>query len=251
MKFIVAILTLVVLFSSHALAQNFNFISDTLTKHGQPGETIVLDADIINLSQQELQLRVERLENNLPSGWTSSLCGGELCFPPFTHSYTIPDSSLGIPELAPGDTSEFHLNFYSNEIADVGTAMIRVVNLNDTTEFEELFFTASTQPVYVKRNEKQQPAKFRLHQNYPNPFNPVTTIRFEICGKGFAEVRLAIYNATGQIITILVSEKFTSGNYEVEWNATDRRGNLLPSGMYLIEMRSGTNRTISKMMLLQ
>lgn len=251
MKFIVTLFTLFWILSSATFAQQFNFISDSLTVHGQPGETIVLHANIANLSQQELQLRVERSENLLPDGWSSSLCGGELCFPPFRDSYTIPDPSLGIPALGVGDTSDFHLNFYTNQVADAGRALVRVVNLSDTTEFQELMFTASTQPVRVSEEKIQVSQTFRLHQNYPNPFNPTTTISFEIGSISDINTRLMIYNATGQAVNTLVNEKLSPGTYEVNWNATDQSGNPMPSGIYLIELRSGAARKMSKMMLIR
>mgnify|MGYP006292830951 CR=1 FL=1 len=251
MRFFVTFFTLIWIISSTTLAQNFNFSSDTLTQHGQPGETIVLHANIVNLSQQELQLLVERSENLLPDGWTSSLCGGELCFPPFRDSYTIPDPTLGIPALSVGDTSEFHLNFYTNQLADVGQALVRVVNLSDTTEFQELMFTASTQSVRVSDEKIQLSQSFRLHQNYPNPFNPTTTISFEIANTPGIHTRLTIYNSTGQIVATLLNKKLSPGNHEVNWNAMDQSGNPIPSGIYLIELRSGAARKMSKMMLIR
>ncbi|MCH8127517.1 T9SS type A sorting domain-containing protein, partial [candidate division KSB1 bacterium] len=63
------------------------------------------------------------------------------------------------------------------------------------------------------------PNQFVLEQNYPNPFNPTTEISFGIPEAG--EVKLAIYNLSGQLVRTLVSGQLPAGNYKVTWKATD------------------------------
>ncbi|MGH7490985.1 MAG: FlgD immunoglobulin-like domain containing protein [bacterium] len=73
---------------------------------------------------------------------------------------------------------------------------------------------------------------FALFQNYPNPFNPETTIRYQMAEK--SHVRIEVYNLMGQLVTTLVNEPRPQGSYSISWNGTDLKGNIAPTGMYLL-----------------
>jgi len=72
---------------------------------------------------------------------------------------------------------------------------------------------------------------FTLNQNYPNPFNPSTTIEYQI--PKTCQVDLNIYNTLGQKVATLVSQKQTTGNYEIEWNASN-----FASGIYYYRLET-------------
>jgi Secretion system C-terminal sorting domain len=88
------------------------------------------------------------------------------------------------------------------------------------------------------------PSEFSLAQNYPNPFNPSTTIGYGIKEKG--EVMLAILNAIGEEIAVLVSEEKEAGYHTVEFNAAK-----LPSGVYFYQLKAGNFFDTKKMILLK
>ncbi|MCH7974409.1 MAG: T9SS type A sorting domain-containing protein, partial [Bacteroidetes bacterium] len=91
-------------------------------------------------------------------------------------------------------------------------------------------------------NDKSIPTEFILAQNYPNPFNPSTSIEFSVPVN--SNVRLTIYNLLGQVVTTLVNEEISAGNYSVIWNGTDTNGLQVSSGVYLYKMKaSGNSRT--------
>jgi len=82
------------------------------------------------------------------------------------------------------------------------------------------------------------PSKFSLAQNYPNPFsplgrgtfgNPSTTIEFEL--PRTSHVALKVFNALGEEVATLLSEKRAAGKYQVPWNAKN-----LPSGLYFYRL---------------
>lgn len=83
-----------------------------------------------------------------------------------------------------------------------------------------------------------------LRQNYPNPFNPSTTIRFALPHAG--HVKLAVYNAAGQLVDTLLEEDKAAGNYDVSWNAEQ-----VPSGVYFYQMRFDGNTQTRKMILMK
>ena len=90
----------------------------------------------------------------------------------------------------------------------------------------------------------QFPTEFSLNQIYPNPFNPVTTIQYDIVAKG--EISLRIFDLTGRMIETLIHENLEPGQHQIKWQPTN-----IPSGLYFIELISGTKRDIQKITLLK
>ena len=88
------------------------------------------------------------------------------------------------------------------------------------------------------------PTSFDLHQNYPNPFNPVTTIRYDL--PMGAEVELAVYDLLGREVAMLVSVWQEAGNHQIIWDA-----HSYSAGIYFIQMTSGHNRQVQKLILLK
>ncbi|MFC2088186.1 S41 family peptidase [Calditrichota bacterium] len=90
----------------------------------------------------------------------------------------------------------------------------------------------------IEKINKNSPLTFALKQNYPNPFNPITNIEFSIPKS--ESVTLKIYNILGQEVTILVSDKLTSGNYKYTWDASG-----FASGVYIYRLHAGDPSTSS------
>ncbi|RKY52087.1 MAG: hypothetical protein DRP89_08220, partial [Candidatus Neomarinimicrobiota bacterium] len=76
----------------------------------------------------------------------------------------------------------------------------------------------------------QIPKEYSLNQNYPNPFNPTTTIIYSIPIHSKVDIR--IYDLLGKEVVTLVNEKQEAKYYKITWDAKDRFGNSVPSGMY-------------------
>lgn len=90
-------------------------------------------------------------------------------------------------------------------------------------------------------------SQFTLGQNYPNPFNPTTRIKFAIPVP--THVKLAIHNLLGEEIRILINAATAAGYYEVEWDAKDSRGIMVPTGVYLYSLSTNDYREVRKMIL--
>jgi hypothetical protein len=89
------------------------------------------------------------------------------------------------------------------------------------------------------------PAVFALKQNYPNPFNPSTRISFSVAQSGKAVLK--VYNILGKEIAVLFNEEAVSGReYTKEFNAAQ-----FASGMYFSVLQSGSQRAVSKMILIK
>jgi hypothetical protein len=81
------------------------------------------------------------------------------------------------------------------------------------------------------------PSSIHLAQNYPNPFNPTTEIQFSLPNQ--VNVTLEVYDITGRLVTTLINENMSTGNYSVTWDATNRFGQTVSSGVYLYRLQAG------------
>jgi len=90
---------------------------------------------------------------------------------------------------------------------------------------------------------------FALKQNFPNPFNPVTTITFSVPERGRAV--LSVYNVKGELVQTLVDDVVSAGEVSVTWDATDRYGRKISSGVYFYRLRVGDLEMSRKMILLR
>ncbi|MBK7499014.1 MAG: T9SS type A sorting domain-containing protein [Ignavibacteriales bacterium] len=86
--------------------------------------------------------------------------------------------------------------------------------------------------------------KYELSQNYPNPFNPTTTIHFSLPTSG--NVKLTLYNTTGQEVRNLLNEYKESGTHIINFNASG-----LSSGAYIYKLTAGTFSTTRKMIVIK
>jgi hypothetical protein len=86
--------------------------------------------------------------------------------------------------------------------------------------------------------------EYALGQNFPNPFNPSTKIAFDLVENN--TVTLTIYNAAGQEVTSLMSNRtMTKGRHFVNFDATN-----LTSGLYFYTIKIGNEFSATKKMLL-
>jgi hypothetical protein len=96
----------------------------------------------------------------------------------------------------------------------------------------------------ISADKNSIPSQFELTQNYPNPFNPSTVISYAI--PQASNVKIEVFNATGEKVATLVDGFKSEGNYEVKFDA-----NGLPSGLYLYRISAGSFVTTKKMVLMK
>jgi len=101
----------------------------------------------------------------------------------------------------------------------------------------------------VEENIDLLPRDFVTVQNYPNPFNAATTIEYSIPKSG--DVIINIYNLSGQSIRKIVAPAQSAGRHRMNWEATDRNGNVLPSGVYFYQVESNNAIATGKMVLIK
>jgi hypothetical protein len=99
-------------------------------------------------------------------------------------------------------------------------------------------------------NDTKEGTVYQLDQNYPNPFNPTSMIKYEIPFD--SKVIIRIYNVIGNVVSTLLNDVVSAGDYEVRFNAIN-----FPSGIYFysIEAVSTDNKnnfsSVKKMILMK
>ncbi len=88
-----------------------------------------------------------------------------------------------------------------------------------------------------------------LFQNYPNPFNPSTTLSYQISKSSFIEI--IIYNMLGEKVNTLLSEYKNPGYYNIKWNATNDIGDKVPSGFYIVRLKTQNMEKSQVIMLMR
>ena len=77
---------------------------------------------------------------------------------------------------------------------------------------------------------------------YPNPSSAQTSVEYKVEQPGLTTLK--VYNALGQVVTTLVNEEMPAGTHTKVWSA-----NGLSEGLYLLELKSGNQRTIDRIIL--
>jgi hypothetical protein len=94
------------------------------------------------------------------------------------------------------------------------------------------------------------PGRLAISQNSPNPFNPVTTISFTVPADA-ARATLRIYDVAGRLVTTLIDGPVAAGEHAAVWDAMNRNGERLASGVYFARLESANGTAVRKMTLLK
>jgi hypothetical protein len=229
-------------------AQTFAWNADTTTKYGTPGGEVVIHTYLVNNTASQVDLRVMRIVNQLPSTWSSSFCVGGLsgiCYAPFIDTIPDPVTLMASEEL------ELAIDFQTDALPASGVITVKIENMANIAENYTEILTVSTGPNGVEDNSREVTGGFQLYQNFPNPFNPSTNISFEVGLNAKDKTTLRIFNILGQQVRTLVNGNLPSGIYQVAWAGRDDLGNKVPSGIYFYQLRSGSQIKVKKMILLE
>lgn len=99
-----------------------------------------------------------------------------------------------------------------------------------------LYINQSAVNVHSSKTGTQKSVEFALFANHPNPFNSSTSINYHI--PETAHVTIELYNVRGQKIKTLVNGKRQAGSHIMRWDATNDKGEIVGSGIYLLYVRT-------------
>ena len=93
------------------------------------------------------------------------------------------------------------------------------------------------------------PVKCTLTPNYPDPFSLTTNIQYTVRQR--QNIIIKIFDITGKEIQLLINKQHQPGTYNLNWNARDRLGSALPSGIYLCMLRTEKSISLEKLTLIR
>ena len=74
---------------------------------------------------------------------------------------------------------------------------------------------------------------------YPNPFSQELALSYELKEPGL--IKLYVYNIKGQLVAELEDGHKSAGKTSVIWNGKDKSGRMLPSGVYIVQLKAATS----------
>ena len=162
-------------------------------------------------------------------------------------NYQYVESVLAADNYAKTFSTDTYSSAYKNALWSYSKDFTIALFKNASHALTELIYTAwveagspSMTPTGI--NSPLAASTVILRQNFPNPFSNSTTIEFRL--KENSKVLLQVTDISGKVVSTLLNEPKTKGDYSVDFNS----GNL-SSGTYYIILNTD-NQHISKKMLL-
>jgi len=166
------------------------------------------------------------------------------------HKYAFrkmyPDSNGEMTSIQKGDSLHFDWSYYvvpGQFHVDKLITTIWVQNDTDAAipgkQRNKVLQAAQARVVdlaSVVRGDDGADVMIGLGQSAPNPFTSETTIAYMVQGGGKAH--LAVYTATGRLVTSLVDGYVEPGTHAATWNGRDRFGKEVGSGVYYYRLET-------------
>lgn len=186
-----------------AVGQQLSVSTSFATQQGRVTEEISPSVLLKNNSGSVMELRWERVKNNMPSGWEALVCERN-CYSALLENRTF--------TLAPGESiPEFRVSFRPNGQEGIANAEIKVYDIKNPSNAVTISFTASA---ISGSSSASGPSV------YPNP--AVDYIQIQ----DGADVRyIEVYNALGK--KIIDFNASSSGRYDIS---------DIARGMYMVRM---------------
>lgn len=212
-------------------AQSIELSTDNIDITGPASDPFTPHVDLKNLTNRKLDIRIQVIKYQVPTGWFYSMCLHE-CWG--EGNYDVNDW------LMENETASFKPAFDPQGIPGDAEVQLRITLVEDPNEeYFVTFKVKATSTSSVPRLSVQK--NLTLAQNYPNPFSisasSSTTISYSLPRSG--TVTLKVYSLLGNEVRTLIQGVQEPGSHSAQWDGRDNSGNLLPPGMYLYKLMSG------------
>ncbi len=198
------------------------------------GQSHEFSGYVYNNSDKAQTFFMVREQNNIPAGWSTTLCFGSC---PQATVDTV--SSL----IMNGDSLEYIVTFYSDETPADGDVLIQFYAAGEGDTVRQAF-SLHTSSTAIGDTPGNTVGSFELLGNYPNPFNPTTAISYQL--SYVSRVELTVYDISGKVVRNLVSERQEAGTHYILFKASH-----LSSGTYLYQLKANGQIKTGKMLLLK
>ncbi len=147
--------------------------------------------------------------------------------------------------VSPSSSQTFDLTLNAVDVETGTYETILQVRSNDPdNSLIEVPVSADIEMATTAQSTVELPDRVSLSQNYPNPFNPSTRIHFNLIQT--ANVKLEVFNLTGQKVATLVEETLNAGRHERIFDASG-----LSSGLYIYRLQTSEESLIRQMILIK
>jgi hypothetical protein len=115
-------------------------------------------------------------------------------------------------------------------------------------------------PLGIGEKKEKSISDKRCLEIFPNPFRKNLTIRYTVQDAGsmihdpqctLPDVTLKIYDVDGRMVRNFSRLTVNGGQSTILWDGTDNSGDILPTGIYLIELKEKNYHEIKKVNLLR
>ncbi|MDZ7343497.1 MAG: T9SS type A sorting domain-containing protein, partial [candidate division KSB1 bacterium] len=135
--------------------------------------------------------------------------------------------------------------------------LIRIADARDGTPFDQsdsLFQIIDSTVGVQAANLNDTVREFMLLANYPNPvrwsaINQGINIMYQLPHR--SHVKLTLYDQMGREMIVLTNEDREAGVHQLSWNGLDKRGELVPSGIYLYRLEAGALQRSNKIVIVR
>ncbi|MEX1132898.1 MAG: hypothetical protein WEC15_06710 [Flavobacteriales bacterium] len=153
------------------------------TVYGTAGTTLTASARLTNSTDNDVQVRVVKLDVDMPAAWNSSLCM-DVCY--------LPDVDTALIVIPAGTTQDFYYYFYSSVEPGAGYTRIGFRNENNTNNtFARNYWGISSGGVGID----ELGGVARDLSAYPNPSEGTVRIRTKM-----PYDRVQVLDAQGRIV---------------------------------------------------
>jgi hypothetical protein len=114
--------------------------------------------------------------------------------------------------------------------------------------YESINFDVVQYDVEAQGTPRVPPSTFQLEDPYPNPFNQNVNFKYIVPYTENVEIR--IYDLLGRQVRALMIGHLAPAEYRATWDSRDDNGFLVPSGVYWVRLKAGTNYLKAKKLLL-
>jgi len=194
---------------------SFQYLSND-TIYGEAGNMISVDAQLTNTGTDDILIHAQRIENDLPPGWATSMCI-DVCYSTSTDSVVFLLPAAGIQPV--------HVYFYSTSgTEDTGHVKLGFKNLDITSNNNFMqAFGISTLTTEVSENKMSNPILVLS----PNPASGILKLNLNESG----DSRIEIFNLVGE----KVMDQQTKNEIDISG---------LPAGIYILKSGEATGKFI-------
>ena len=127
-------------------------------------------------------------------------------------------------------------------------------NLSGTYEFMRMTYAGynkNGEPLLTGyKDELTAPRTYRLAQSYPNPFSSGgTTIEFDL--PSITNMNMVILDIRGRVVRNLIQNEQRFGFQSIIWDGKNDDGDLVSSGVYFYQIRSGNFNEVGKLVFVK